>query len=242
MAPIVPRQTILALYIQLHEAGHPNKNLLAVQSAYRIAGPMFSGSFRANEKPFLCHLVGTASAIAQVDRRVEMIIAGLLHAAYDLGVFPDGRIGGDSPEHRQWLADKVGTDVATLVARYNKFKFLPAHVERLATSYTPDDDRDIVKLRLCNEIDDLAEGGLTFATKYGEVIGPHAQACAILAERIGEPEIARTLLSLGRMSDEMAWTASLRPEAPRGHRVVPNLRAYLRLRRPGGRGRAVKVF
>jgi (p)ppGpp synthase/HD superfamily hydrolase len=241
-AEFAPRQTITELLIQLHENGHDSPDLARVRDAYRVACQMFASNYRANEKPFICHLVGTASAVARYSRRVDLIPAGLLHAAYDLGLFPDGKWGGASQTHQSWLISKVGKEVSDLALRYERFKFLPAQVERLAVTYSADDDKDIVLVRLCNEIDDLSGGGLAFATKHGERIGPHAENCAKLSSAIGMPEVGDTILKLGAVSDSMDWARAMSSERPQGYRVVPNLRAYLSLRTAALRGKRVKLI
>lgn len=237
-----PRQTITEFLIQLHENGHDSADLTRVRDAYRVACQMFAANYRANEKPFVCHLVGTASAVARFSRRIDLILAGLLHAAYDLGQFPDGKWGGASQKHRSWLASQVGKEASDLALRYERFKFTPVEVQKLAQTYSADADQDIVLVRLCNEIDDLAGGGLAFATKHGERIGAHAENCAKLAAAIGKPEIGDTIVRLGAASDAMDWARAMSPENPKGYRVVPNLVAYLSLRRAVWRGKRVKLL
>lgn len=75
-------QTNLQLYAQLEPSQTP-----AVAAAYGLAAQLFTGQFRASGKPFLAHLVGTASLLAGQGRPLEEITTGLLHAAYDNGDF-----------------------------------------------------------------------------------------------------------------------------------------------------------
>ena len=90
MEVFVPRQTIIGLYIQLHEDGYSDDDLKSIQRVYRLAALMFAGQYRRNEKPAACHMVGTASAMAHFDRRLDLVAAGMLHAALDFGLFPEG--------------------------------------------------------------------------------------------------------------------------------------------------------
>lgn len=240
--PIIPRQTINALYVQLHESGHSTSDLLRIQRGYRLVCIMFNGRYRKNERPFICHAVGAASSVAHVDRRVEVILAAMLHAAFDSGQFPDGRNGGHSDAHKTWLADQVGADVADLAARYDRFRLEHSDLKRLADDWSPDGDEDIVLLRLAHEIDDLADGGLAFAPKYGNSIAGRAEACTILAHRIGQPRMAEAILRLAAEFEAISWADELRPAQLRGYRVAPSFRAYLRLRRAHRRGDSVKIF
>ena len=54
----------------------------------------------------------------------------MLHAAYDSGQFPDGRIGGASPQHRKWLTVQVEAEVESILFRYVNFRFERGEPER----------------------------------------------------------------------------------------------------------------
>src|SRR5262245_40948208 len=131
-----PAQTNTALYCQLHERGHSTADLISVQRAYRLSCKLFNGRYRKTERAFICHAVGTASALAQFDCRMELIVAAMLHAAYDSGQFPDGRCGL-SPAHRHWLADQIGETIEQVVADYNHFEFDTGEPEALVARDLP---------------------------------------------------------------------------------------------------------
>jgi (p)ppGpp synthase/HD superfamily hydrolase len=54
-------QTNLQLYRQLRD--RTDADVALVAAAYELALSLFPRSFRATGKPFLCHLVGTASIL-----------------------------------------------------------------------------------------------------------------------------------------------------------------------------------
>jgi len=54
---------------------------------------LFIGVLRSSDKTFLAHLVGTASILVDLKAPVEVVTAGLLHAAYATGEFGDGGRG-----------------------------------------------------------------------------------------------------------------------------------------------------
>src|SRR5262245_13883641 len=113
-------QTNLQLYTQLRRAAYTDTDLGLVRAGYDLAMNLFSASFRGSGKPLLSHLVGTASILASIGRSPAVVTAGLLHAAYALGDFGDGRFGTtDAKRARVRMA--VGSEVEDLVARYTAF-------------------------------------------------------------------------------------------------------------------------
>jgi hypothetical protein len=240
--PIVPAQTNTALYVQLHRAGHPAADLLRVQATYRLAARLFNGRYRKTERPFLCHAVGAASSVAHFERDVDFIMAAMLHAAYDSGQFPDGRFGKESAAHRDLLRSVVGERAEDLVFRYQQLDFDTGAPERLAAAGLPAGIEDVLFLVLAHEIDDLADLGLAIAPKHGASIASRLAACIALARRIGRESLALALEAQAPVYADTGWVAALGSPRTRGFRIVPNLGAYLRLRRARRDEGAVELF
>jgi len=100
-------QTNLQLYSQLMQAGHSANELGTVRKAYDLAVQLFAGAFRANGKPFIAHLVGTASILAKAETGIDVTTAGLLHSVFSHGEFGDGsrvRIARNAPMFGPLLA------------------------------------------------------------------------------------------------------------------------------------------
>ena len=93
-------QTNLQLNNQLAAAGFKVHEIQAVDLAYGAAIRLFTGRYRANGKPFSAHLVGTASILARHGASMDVIVAGLFHAAYLQGEFGSGKPGA-SPQRRR---------------------------------------------------------------------------------------------------------------------------------------------
>lgn len=235
-----PRQTINGLLVQMHDAGFDHAALEQVVAVHALATAMFNGMHRGTGKPFLCHLVGTASTVAEYDGRLDMILAGLIHAVFDSGVFPDGRTGRPSPRHKQWLTQRVGPQIVDLVERYQRFGFAASDIQRLLSHDAPW-DRDMILLRLCNELDDIAEGGLAFAAKRGSSTLASSLDCERLAVEVGVPRLGARIVELARECDAMDWAATL-SRGKDSYRVAPGLRDYLRLRRKRRRGDKVEML
>src|SRR5262249_37248363 len=114
-----PAQTNLDLYRQLHGLGHREQDLLRIRDCYRLALSLFPDRFRANGKPFIAHLVGTASILAAAGARPEIVAAGLLHAVYDNGDFPDS-VGSATESHRRIVRAGAGPEIEALVDAYHR--------------------------------------------------------------------------------------------------------------------------
>ena len=236
-----PAQTNTALYCQLHALGHSTEALARAQHCYRVCCKLFNGRYRKTERAFICHAVGAGSATAQFDRRVELVLAAMLHAAYDSGQYFDGKFG-PSEAHRRWLASQVGDNVEQIVAAYNAFDFETGRPESLVVKGVPAEERDLLLMKLAHEVDDIADGGLAFAPKYGRSIAERVGACAALARSLGQEGLAVTLEGHGQRYADVAWMSVLESSTLEGFRIAPNLRSYLRLRRENRRGKSVEVF
>jgi hypothetical protein len=240
-ADFTPRQTNIALYVQLHEAGYSNDELLEVRHVYRLACKLFNGRYRKTEKAFICHVVGAASSVAHFDGNRELTLAALLHAAYDGGLFPDGRIGGATPAHRAWLLGEVRAEVEELVFRYASFDFEKLAPERILANGAQEFDPECLLLALTHEVDDLADCGLAFAPKYGAEVHARVAACAELAMQIGKPALAETLRKHATNYQDLSWLNGLQSQTLQGYHIATNLRGYARLRRHHFRGSHVEL-
>ena len=110
-------QTNLQLYRQMQDCSYSQHDLVLVDKAHRLAMQLFAGYYRPNNKPFIAHLVGTASILAAAQQPAYVIAAGLLHSAYWLGL---GRKGaGVKPHYRKELTTLLGVQAEQLVYEYS---------------------------------------------------------------------------------------------------------------------------
>lgn len=238
----LPRQTNTALYVQLHEEGYDAEDIVRVQKAYHLCCLMFNGRYRKTGRPFVCHAVGAASSAAHFDRNVDYVLAAMFHAAYDSGQYPDGKSSRRTEAHRLWLEERIGRRAEQLAGRLAKLTFEKGEPEQLAEKDIPRGDEDIYFLVLAHEVDDLADGGLAFAPKYGASIETRVKACALLARRLGRQDLANTFDAYGKRYEAMGWISALSEPRFEGFRVAPNLRQYIKLRRANWRGESVEVL
>jgi (p)ppGpp synthase/HD superfamily hydrolase len=182
-------QTILQLLIQMHRSGYEDIERVLIRDAYDTAIGLFSASFRSNRKPFLCHLVGTASILVYLRQRSEVLAAGLLHAAYSLGDFGHGPVP-DPDWRRGRLRTAVGSEVEHLVHAYSEFEWDPwAVADAVADGRLKEDRRDIVVIRLANKLEDLLDLGLMYSNKPDS----DSEASAELARDLGMTELAEQI-------------------------------------------------
>jgi hypothetical protein len=172
--------------------------------AYQLALRIFGNCFRASGKPFIAHGIGTASIALRHGGGIELMLAGLLHAAYTHGDF-GWRWPGD-PAHRAVVRKAVGAEVEAIVHRYAQTRW---RADRIAgwvkPAYALDDPlRKVLFLRLCNELEEHLDLGLLYCgeTKIAEAAG--RTAIPELAEMLGQPALA------GELRAAMEATASRR--------------------------------
>lgn len=135
-------------------------DIVAVDRAYGLARALHPHAYRANGKPFVCHLVGTASIVAQLGERPDVVCAGLLHAAYAQGDFGP-RLRRMSRRTRRELVAVVGDAVEEIVARYTTTPWTMDALRALADAAPGDPvDRAVGILRLANELEDAHDGAL----------------------------------------------------------------------------------
>jgi hypothetical protein len=161
-------QTSLQLYNQLVAAGWSDAGLRRARAAYTLATDLFAGQMRSSGKTFLEHLVGTASTVAAVGGRPDLVHAALLHAAYTHGEFGDGRRDAAEPK-RLTVREVIGVEAEELVADYATLGYSAATIERWrreATILTPR-EHDLAVLRLANEVDEHVDLGTRFSDRQG---------------------------------------------------------------------------
>lgn len=190
-------QTNLQLYTQLRRAGYSNEQLTLVRSGYDLAMQLFTASFRGSGKPLLAHLVGTASILVSIRQPADIATAGLLHAAYALGDFGEGRMGMTDLKREQ-VRRAVGTRVEDLVARYTLFDWnrntIPKILERVEN--LTQSERDVLVIRLANELEDHVDLGVLYCgngEKRREYIRSPLNQSVEMARKLGFMDLAAQL-------------------------------------------------
>ena len=179
-------QTNLQLDAQLRRLGWPPDEIAAVARGYLLAARLLAGWYRASDKPFVDHFVGTASVVAAAGERPAMVQAAVLHNAYGsvLGAAGDER-------RRPEVREAIGAEAEELVWDYASFAWDALVIEDLIARAgdLTDRERDLVVLRLANEVDDRVDLGLV----HRNLAGFDPASLIALAEAIDAPGLAAAL-------------------------------------------------
>lgn len=197
-------QTYPQLANQIGEQQWTPDEMALVRRAFELAATLFASAERGSGKPFIDHLIGTASGTIIGGGRSEETAAALLHAAYEQGDFGDGRTG-PRPKRREIVRSAVGERVEMLVYRYHLLGWsrevaLDAVVK---LEHLDDLERSVLLIRSANELDDALDSGLLLSGKHRLPMYSREvhEATVRLAEALGTPTfeeiVRRTLLEAG---------------------------------------------
>jgi (p)ppGpp synthase/HD superfamily hydrolase len=191
-------QTNLQLYGQLLAAERPAQTVMLMARCYEAAMGLFADRFRANGKPFLAHGVGTASILLAHGAPVAVAGAGLLHAAYEQGHMPLRHVA----RRRTLLRAQVGEEVEGWVQRYAQLAWGEAAMQAMLAraDILSDAERELVRMRLANALEDHLDFGLLFCAKHKYREGQSPQAMAALARRLGWPALAAEFEALDQQA------------------------------------------
>jgi (p)ppGpp synthase/HD superfamily hydrolase len=218
-------QTHLQLFQQMRSKGYSNAELAMVAGAYRTASALFANRFRPCGRPFVAHLVGTAAILVWLKAPIPMVVAALLHAAYQEGDFANS-LEGMKPRKRKQLRAAIGTDAEELVAAYTLgSRSLTGIMSSYARFHQMSPlERDVLLIQLANELDDyreLASNHARNADERIEVIRQCGPQQAEMAEWLGRPELAQALRETYAESIAAFVPKSLRSEFAYGYEIVP---------------------
>ena len=233
-------QTNLQLYRAMIGAGASHEALTLVRAAYDLARQQFAGCYRPSHKPFICHLVGAAGALALWEQPPHVIAAGLLHSTYLFGNFGDGSRGITAAK-RKVIAGRVGADAEALVATYAACDWasLDDCLRALRAGACP---REVLLLKLADIADECCDAGAQYApVKPLEFSLPHdARARQRAADLVGELAGPRARSQFAAILEDCASSAAPAPllTADRSFHEIrtaaspsPRRRIRLRLRR-----------
>jgi len=112
-------QTNVQLFNQLRSEGYSEQERALLLETYEFAMRIFAGLYLASGKPFIDHLVGTASILASLHAPVEVLATSLIHATYLHGDFGSIR-KGVSKAKREQVRGAVGEKIEKYIVRYDR--------------------------------------------------------------------------------------------------------------------------
>jgi (p)ppGpp synthase/HD superfamily hydrolase len=191
-------QTNIQLYRELQSAGYSPDLLRHVRSVYELACLLHSAQYRASGKPFVCHLVGTASILAAHGAPPPVVIAGLLHFVYLGANF--GSIRKEITHgKRRMVRDVVGDEADKLIKGFTNFRWNAEIAEQVVEEFDGFDEfkRSLVFMRIANELDEAITGDILFEPekrRMNKVRG--LPSCGKLAAALGKPELAKEIIEV----------------------------------------------
>lgn len=218
-------QTNVQLYAQLLELGWPEAELVRIRAGYDLAMRLHVARFRPSGRPFLAHLVGTASVLAWLGVEPDVVLAGLLHAVYDQGDFGDG-LRAASDAKRALVRSAVGEAVEARVAAYTELGWSLEALDRLRSRAEAlgSFERDALRMRLANELDDHLDLDVLYGAARGERLAYAADATpglAALARSLGHEALAQAFEEVATACREARIPESLCTDQPYCFDVLP---------------------
>lgn len=160
-------QTNIALYEQMKEYGYGMDDIILMKRAYDFAASARSVSLRGSGKPFICHLVGTASLVVQHRQPIEYCVASLLHAMYLKG--SDFGVGMNTRGRRFVVRREFGEDIEKLVHDCHKlkWKYSEQQISDLMSGHYSPASEKIILIKLCNEAEDFLDNAVLYTGAGG---------------------------------------------------------------------------
>jgi len=189
------QQTRSGLLDMAIERGYQAAEIALLSDAYFIAQAFVAGGYRSCGRPFINHLSGTASVLLRYDFRIEVVIAGLQHAAYThCPAHPQGKQAASENVCRK-LGGELNK-VERLVRGYtlrgmrsSRHQILMMDVGRLTIF-----EAEVEMIALANEIDMYLSGETRYsAPRYDDMTPVQLDMASKICETIGVNGMSRSL-------------------------------------------------
>ncbi|MEM9923670.1 MAG: DUF6817 domain-containing protein [Cyanobacteria bacterium P01_D01_bin.50] len=188
--------THIQLLNQLVKANYSSSELNFVFDSYQYCVELTHG-FQPCGKPFISHLIRTASILVELNQETPVIVAGLLHAIYMSGDFGDGtrRI---TPWKRARVKERMGETVESYIQTYDALQWKDENIIAVYGRFEQLDTIEKIALliRLSNELEQSLDLGLLYRSDYEEKIRQIQNRKHILvdmANRLGHLTLANQL-------------------------------------------------
>jgi hypothetical protein len=199
MEPRDIRQTLSGLFELAESKRYQAQEFEMLKRAYQTALIYANGLYRPCGRPFINHLVGTASVLVHYDFKATVVAAGMLHAAYTHGVElatdPKSKLGeickslggNDRPLDKRVRAYTVRS------ARWQALLQSPAWQSELSIL-----DAEILAIEAANEIDMHLSGEFKFSGRRDMVPDRIVELMAYACDAIDVPGLVETVRAKSR--------------------------------------------
>jgi GT2 family glycosyltransferase len=228
------KQTRSDLLDLAQERGYRPRDLAIIADAYHLAHVLTAGGYRPCGRPFVNHLVGTASVLVRYDFSVEIVAAGLMHAAYTHShPHPDGAKAAVSA--LALMLGGEGSPIERAVREYTRresaWTALPAaDMETDSVARLPVLEAQILAIAAANEIDMYLSGEIRYADRTDALAAGIVRQIAQVCEFLGVSGLADTLVQ-ARQSG-VAATPELIANARSSYRIAWEQQSLVAMHRP----------
>jgi glycosyltransferase involved in cell wall biosynthesis len=177
-------QNRCALREQSLARGYSANELRMIDEAADFATMLFDGLYRADGRPFITHAIGTASALIRYELNMDVIQAGLLHAAFML--------------RPQWMPE---AELSATFARQPAIATLVRNQPN-ARNYLNQDEADVMTLNItggavacilaANETDLRLSGEYRAAGRPADLTGDALERIGVILGMFGVEGLARS--------------------------------------------------
>ena len=191
------KQTRSGLLDLAIERGYSEEETKLLASVYRTAHRLMDGGYRPCGRPFINHLVGTASVLLRYGFRIETVAAGMLHAAYSHcpahAAGPKAAIkavcaalGGEgSPLEKRVRA------YTQRASSWKNFLDQPDPFSRLTVL-----DAEIIAIEAANEIEMHLSGEIRYSGRAGAINPQMVQWIFHVCQKLGVIGLYETLVAV----------------------------------------------
>jgi len=215
-------QTNIQLFNQLRREGYSSTDLNLIRDAYELAMASYSCRFSPSGRPFISHVVRTASILASFNLPVKVVAAGLLHNVYGTGDFGNGA-GRISNANRQKISRALGHEVEEYISRFPS-SYWGSPTIQLARSnpdQLPPIDRDLVLILLADHLEHLLDlDALYYVTAERRYYLENSRIAAEIAERLRMIALAAELKDAVREAESAEVPVELRADRIRDRSFV----------------------
>jgi len=162
--------------------GYPPRELAFINRACALAATLMDGGYRPCGRPFVQHLVGTAGVLVRYDFAIDVILEGLLHAAYTHRRFPAAAI--------QKALAEIHPNIEVRVRHYTQRS---QHVHAPTPRQASPREAEVAAVEAANEIDMRLSGEYDHSGRPDEIDGAAAARLGAILDLVGVPGMARTL-------------------------------------------------
>jgi hypothetical protein len=154
-------QTIVEIVPEAHAIGWSSEEVEQLWATHALMMRLFSGRYRGSGRPFINHLVGTASLALRHSGGVTEVLAAYGHAAYAQGEFGRAR-SGPSEANRRELRAAVGNAAEAIIADYTGFDWHGIAMRRNVGEVVAlsGHEKQLLFLYIVNELDDSFDCGV----------------------------------------------------------------------------------